>query len=74
MLPPEGSAPGDLVEVEGYARRPEAVMNPKRKIWETVAPDLKTDDNRAATYKGAIVTVKGKGPVVAPSLSNVQIK
>lgn len=74
LLAPEGSAPGDLVHVDGYTRRPEPVLNPKKKIWESVAPDLRTDAGRTATYKGAVLTVLGKGPIVAPSLSNVQIK
>ena len=74
MLPPANAVPGDCVEVEGYVRRPDAVLNPKKKIWETVAPDLKVDSEKMATYKGAVLTIPGKGPVTSPSLVNVQIK
>ena len=74
LLPPNGSVPGDLVEVEGYARRPDPVLNPKKKIWETVAPDLKTDSNKLATYKGKVLSISGKGPISAATLTNVQIK
>lgn len=49
-------------------------MNPKKKIWETVAPDLKTNDNKEATYKGTILTIPGKGPITSATLANVQIK
>ena len=73
-MPPAGSVAGDVVQVAGYVRRPEAVLNPKKKIWESVAPDLKTDSAKTATYKGAVLTVKDKGPIVAPSLASVQIK
>ena len=74
LLPPNGAVPGDLVEVDGYVRRPDAVLNPKKKIWETVAPDLKTDAGKVATFKGAVLSVPGKGVIIAPSLANVQIK
>jgi len=74
LLPPIGSIPGDLVEVEGYTRQPDSVLNPKKKIWETVAPDLKTDSNKLATYKGKVLSIPNKGPISAATLSNVQIK
>ena len=74
LLAPADAVPGDCVEVEGFVRRPDAVLNPKKKIWETVAPDLKVDSGKLATYKGATLTVAGKGPVTSPSLVNVQIK
>ena len=62
------------VHVEGFPRKPDAVLNPKHKVFETVAPDLKTDANRVATYKGVALTVPGKGNVTSPSLTGVQIK
>lgn len=74
LTPPAGSAPGDLIEVEGFTRRPDSVLNPKKKIFETVAPDLKTNDSKQATYKGTPWTVPGKGIVVAESLINVNVK
>merc|ERR1712183_442808 len=51
MAPPAGSKPGDLVEVEGYVRNPDAQLNPKKKIFEACAPDLKVNDSKQATYK-----------------------
>ncbi|PSN54201.1 Aminoacyl tRNA synthase complex-interacting multifunctional protein 1 [Blattella germanica] len=74
LLPPEGSAPGDEVHVEGYPRVPDSVLNPKKKVFETVAPDLKTNSEKVATYKGIALTVPGKGAVTAPSLVGVNIK
>lgn len=33
--PPEGSAPGERVFVEGYeAGKPDEKLNPKKKVWE----------------------------------------
>lgn len=74
LTPPAGSQPGDLVEFEGFPRTPDTVLNPKKKIFETCAPDLKTDANKVAVYKGVPFTVPGKGIVVAPTLPNVQVK
>ncbi|XP_058118457.1 aminoacyl tRNA synthase complex-interacting multifunctional protein 1 [Anopheles ziemanni] len=74
LAPPEGSVPGDLVHVEGYPRVPDAVMNPKKKIFETVAPDLKTNGELVACYKDGTFVVPGKGVVKAQTLKNVQVK
>jgi len=74
LVVPEGSNPGDRVSCEGYPGEPDAQLNPKKKIWEQVAPDLKTDGNGIATFKGVPIVVPGKGNVKAPTLTNVQIK
>ncbi|XP_071534873.1 aminoacyl tRNA synthase complex-interacting multifunctional protein 1 [Panulirus ornatus] len=74
LAPPEGSQPGDLVEFEGYTRNPDAVLNPKKKVFETCAPDLKVDTNKVAVYKGIPFNVPGKGVVVSQTLLNVQVK
>lgn len=71
---PVGSVPGDLVHCEGYARAPDAQLNPKKKIFEIVAPDLRTNDELIAVYKGAALYVPGKGPITAQTLKNVNVK
>merc|ERR1712055_9914 len=38
LAPPPGSKPGDLVQVEGFSRAPDAQLNPKKKIFEACAP------------------------------------
>jgi len=73
LTPPPGSKPGDLVQVEGYNRNPDIQLNPKKKIFETCAPDLKVNSSKEATYKGVIWTVNGEA-VLSPSLAEVQIK
>ncbi len=35
--PPEDSAPGDRVSVQGYEEEPDEQLNPKKKIFEQVA-------------------------------------
>ena len=52
---------------------PDGQLNPKKKIWETLKPDVRTNADRVATFKGAEFTIEGKGQVVAPTLADAQI-
>ncbi|XP_069131263.1 aminoacyl tRNA synthase complex-interacting multifunctional protein 1-like [Argopecten irradians] len=71
---PKGAQIGDKVVTEGYPGEPDAMLNPKKKVWETLKPDLRTNKEGVATWKGAPLKVEGKGQVVAPSLCDVQIQ
>lgn len=71
---PPNSVPGDQVWTEGYPRNPDAQLNPKKKIWETIAPDLKTNDDLLVCYKGAPLYVPEKGQLKAPTLKGVNVK
>ena len=53
---------------------PDSQLNPKKKIWEQIAPDLKTDSDCVATYKGEPFKIETKGVVRAKSLANVAVK
>lgn len=68
------SKPGDRVFTNVFQSRPDAVLNPKKKIWETVAVDLKVLPNGKGAYKGEELLVEGKNPLTAPTLREVQIK
>lgn len=78
LAPPSGAAPGDVVTVPGFEGAPDEMIKPTNKkavsIFEQVAPDLKTNDNGQASYKGVAWEVKGKGPIKSQSLKNVQVK
>lgn len=74
LQPPAGCKPGDVVTVEGYERKPDPQLNPKKKIFETVQVDLKINNNKEATYKGRPWNVAGKGPALSSSLTNTIIK
>lgn len=74
LQPPAGCKPGDVVTVEGYERKPDPQLNPKKKIFETVQVDLKINNNKEATYKGHPWNVAGKGPALSSSLTNTIIK
>lgn len=71
--PPPGVVPGDQITFEGYPGVPDKQLNPKKKIWETLKPDVRTNNERIATYKGVPFKVEGKGVVTAPTLPNAQI-
>lgn len=74
ITPPEGSVIGDRVACPEFKGEPDSQLNPKKKIWEQVAPELKIDANGFATYKGHPLTIEGKGKCKAPSMTNCPIK
>ncbi|XP_056659687.1 aminoacyl tRNA synthase complex-interacting multifunctional protein 1 isoform X2 [Monodelphis domestica] len=74
LEPPSGSVPGDRITFEGFSGEPEKELNPKKKIWEQIQPDLLTNNQCVATYKGVPFEVKGKGICKAPTMSNSGIK
>ncbi|ODV92839.1 hypothetical protein CANCADRAFT_1434 [Tortispora caseinolytica NRRL Y-17796] len=50
-VPPEGSKAGDRLYFAGYEGEPEPVLNPKKKIWETVQPGFTTLDDLSVVFK-----------------------
>ncbi|KFZ63546.1 Aminoacyl tRNA synthase complex-interacting multifunctional protein 1, partial [Antrostomus carolinensis] len=74
LAPPPGAVPGDRITFEGFPGDPEKELNPKKKIWEQVQPDLLTNDQCVATYKGVPFEVKGKGVCRAETMANSGIK
>ncbi|KAK7476959.1 hypothetical protein BaRGS_00031818 [Batillaria attramentaria] len=73
LVPPPGVVPGDCISFDGYSGTPDKQLNPKKKIWETLKPDIRTNSERVATYKGVPFKVEGKGIVKAPTLADAQI-
>lgn len=53
---------------------PDAQLNPKKKVWENVQPDLRTNEEGVACYKGTPLTVPEKGVFRAPTLRGTAIK
>ncbi|GFQ66316.1 aminoacyl tRNA synthase complex-interacting multifunctional protein 1 [Trichonephila clavata] len=74
LTPPPNAVPGDRVVCDEYPGEPDTLLPPKKKIFEQVAPDLKTDGDCNATYKSALLKVADKGVVKSTTLTNVQIK
>lgn len=61
LAPPNGSVPGDRITFDAFPGEPDKELNPKKKIWEQIQPDLHTNAECVATYKGVPFEVKGKG-------------
>uniref|UniRef100_A0A3Q2XFD5 Aminoacyl tRNA synthetase complex interacting multifunctional protein 1a n=1 Tax=Hippocampus comes TaxID=109280 RepID=A0A3Q2XFD5_HIPCM len=72
--PPNGAVPGERVTFQGFSGEPDKELNPKKKVWEQIQPDLRTDGDCVATYKGAPFEVVGKGACRAQTMSNSGIK
>lgn len=71
----------DLCHVNVYRHiplilgEPDAQLNPKKKVWETVKPDMRVDASNFATYKGAHWKLKNNPSAIikSPSIVNAQI-
>lgn len=74
LAPPNGSVPGDRITFDAFPGEPDKELNPKKKIWEQIQPDLHTNDECVAMYKGAPFEVKGKGVCRAQTMANSGIK
>ncbi|XP_062846806.1 tyrosine--tRNA ligase, cytoplasmic [Trichomycterus rosablanca] len=60
--PPEGSAPGDRVFVDGYSSgTPDDELKPKKKVFEKLQVDMKISDECVAQWKeNDLITKLGK--------------
>ncbi|KAF2855671.1 nucleic acid-binding protein [Plenodomus tracheiphilus IPT5] len=60
--PPKESKAGDRVYFEGWEGEPEGVLNPKKKIWETVQPGFTTTAALEVGFDvGVVPQVAGEG-------------
>ena len=60
VSPPEGVPNGEKVAFDAFPGEPDEVLNPKKKVFETVAPGFEVSAEGTATYKGcAFGTSKG---------------
>eukprot|EP00873_Tetraselmis_striata_P020356 jgi/Tetstr1/440620/TSEL_028930.t1 len=73
VTPPEGAAIGERVTVEGFPGAADEQLNPKKKVFEAVAPDLASDDACVATYKG-VPFMTSAGPCTVQSVKGGAIK
>ncbi|KAI8906771.1 hypothetical protein EDD86DRAFT_209703 [Gorgonomyces haynaldii] len=48
--PPQDSKPGEIVFVDRHQGTPEPQLNPKRKVWELIQPNLLTNNKKQAVY------------------------
>lgn len=74
LEPPQGAEPGERVVVSGFSGTPDTQLNPKKKIWEKVAPLLKTDDSGIAHFGETPLKLENREGSFTSSLKNVQIR
>lgn len=74
LQPPENVKPGDKVVFANYPGECDDQLNPKKKIWEQVAPDIKTNSEGVAVYKECEFQVINSVGKFTSNLKNVQIK
>ncbi|KAK7203874.1 hypothetical protein BZA70DRAFT_290954 [Myxozyma melibiosi] len=78
-VPPEGSKAGDKIFFEGFDGTPEPVLNPKKKIFETLQPSFTTSEELDVVFKmedGSVrklVNKEGKA-VKSATLVNAQVR
>ncbi|PRP76191.1 putative methionyl-tRNA synthetase [Planoprotostelium fungivorum] len=73
LSPPEGAVIGERVKVPGFDGEADEQLNPKQKIFEQVAVDLKTNEEGVACFRG-VPWVTSKGHVSVPTVKNGGIK
>ena len=66
--PPEGAAAGERVCFDGWEGEPEGVLNPKKKVWESLQPGFTTTEGLEVGFEAGGVEAlkdtdgdKGKG-------------
>lgn len=70
---PNGVVAGDRISVDGYSGTPDVQLNPKKKVWEKLQVDLKTNDSGEATWQGNYL-LTSDGQKILSGLANCSIK
>ncbi|XP_077212936.1 methionine-tRNA ligase, putative / methionyl-tRNA synthetase, putative / MetRS [Tasmannia lanceolata] len=71
--PPESALVGERVTFPGFSGDPVEILNPKKKVWETVQTDLHTNTELVACYKDVPFTTSA-GICKVSSISNGAIR
>lgn len=75
LIPPENAVPGERVFVENYEDgKPDDVLNPKKKVWEKLQEDLKTNTECFAVWQGNSLLTKSGGKIRSKSMVGAPIK
>ena len=73
LAPPPGAAPGTRVTCEGFPGEAETNLRKMDKVFKAVAPDLKTDSQGVAGFKGVPLATP-QGACVAASLPGCEVR
>ena len=74
VVPPEDAGVGERVSVEGYGGEP-ATENQvgKKKMLDVIFPDLKTNEDGIASYKGVPLMTTAGNCVAQRGLANADV-
>lgn len=70
---PATAAAGARLAFEGYSGTPDEQLNPKKKIWEKLSVDLKTNAEGLAVWKDNFLLTP-EGEKLTSKLANCAIK
>lgn len=70
---PAGAKAGDRIAVEGSSGQPDEQLNPKKKVWEKLQVDLKTNASGEAVWNGQYLLTPGEERLTS-KLANCAIK
>ncbi|GAB4844078.1 hypothetical protein Ancab_014042 [Ancistrocladus abbreviatus] len=71
--PPNDAPVGERVKFPGFEGEPDDVLNPRKKVWETLQPDLNTNSNLVARFKDIPLTTS-TGVCKVSTITNGSIK
>jgi tyrosyl-tRNA synthetase len=75
LVAPAGSVAGDKVFIEGYEGGvPDEQLNPKRKVWEKLAVDMKTSASDGKAQWAGNTLMTDKGEILATRVKGAPIK
>lgn len=70
---PAAAKPGSRLSFEGYSGTPDEQLNPKKKVWEKLSVDFKTNAEGVAVWKDNFLLTT-EGEQLTSKLANCSIK
>ncbi|XP_022912822.2 tyrosine--tRNA ligase, cytoplasmic [Onthophagus taurus] len=75
LIPPQNAVVGERIFVENYEDgTPDDVLNPKKKIWEKLQVDLKTNSDCVAHWQGNKLIIKSGDLIKSETMAGAPIK
>ncbi|GAU22503.1 hypothetical protein TSUD_296220 [Trifolium subterraneum] len=71
--PPSSASVGERITFPGHEGDPDELLNPKKKVWETLQVDLQTNEKLEACFKNIPLTTSA-GICTVSSISNGSIR
>jgi aminoacyl tRNA synthase complex-interacting multifunctional protein 1 len=72
--PPVGAEAGERVYFEGWEGEPEGVLNPKKKVWETLQPGFTTTEDLEVAFEVAAVPILKENASAAAAFGKLKTK